>query len=439
MRALILIPYAPFTMPLFEGLSAGSEKSAVILDIGAAYSKVGFAGEFGPWAFVSSKVKLSKTKKEVFVWDYSSEEELFNILVEFFHLLYFKHLLVNPKDRRVVFCESILCPTQFRETVAKVLFKHYEVPSILFAPSHLLAMFTLGINTGLVLDAGFSETTVLPIYEGIPIIKGVQTVTVAAREIHRNLAALLQDQAVLITDGEEAPLASKMSSLPDTVIEDIKVRTCFVTNINRARLIQQSILQNDESKWPAVPSSVEYPLDGGSKLVVTGKVREVACEVLFEQDMEEKSVATTILDAILQCPLDMRIPLAQNLVLMGGTSMLPGFAHRLVDELKELLSKPQYKDRLAISSFKVHSPPSEANYTAWLGGSLFGAMEILSYRSLSREAYNQAGKVPDWCSLDDAVQEAEVVPKERSSMKQLEALRKLSLEKSSAGASPTPK
>lgn len=394
-----------------------------------------FAGEFGPWAIVPSKVKLSKTKKDVNVWDYSSEDELYDILVEYFHVLYFKHLLVNPKDRRVVFCESILCPTQFREMVAKVLFKHYEVPSILFAPSHLLAMFTLGVNTGLVLDAGYSETTVLPICEGIPIIKGIQTVTVGALAIHRNLSALLQNQAALVVDGEEKQLSSEMSSLSDHVIEDIKVRTCFVTNLERAKAIQQSTLQNDDSKWPPPPSSVDYPLDGGTKLLISGKVREAACEVLFEQDMEEKSVATTILDSISQCPIDVRTSLAENLVLIGGTAMLPGFAHRLIDELKELLNRPHYKERLAISTFKVHKPPAEANYTAWLGGSLFGAMEILSYRSLSRDAYKQAGRVPDWCSLDEAVQEAEVVLKERAPYKQLEALRKLSLEKASSGTS----
>lgn len=54
------------------------------------YFRVGFAGEFGPWAFVPSKVRLSKTKKEVRVWDYSSVDELYDILVEFFHVLYFK-------------------------------------------------------------------------------------------------------------------------------------------------------------------------------------------------------------------------------------------------------------------------------------------------------------------------------------------------------------
>lgn len=89
------------------------------------------------------------------VLNYSSKEELYDLLVEFVHTLYFRytnallclgfyciifqatlnsivyvhcrHLLVSPKDRRVVVVESLLCPTLFRETLAKVFFRHFEV------------------------------------------------------------------------------------------------------------------------------------------------------------------------------------------------------------------------------------------------------------------------------------------------------------------------
>lgn len=39
----------------------------------------------------------------------------------------FRHLLVNPRDRRVVIIESVLCPSHFRDTLTRVLFKHFEV------------------------------------------------------------------------------------------------------------------------------------------------------------------------------------------------------------------------------------------------------------------------------------------------------------------------
>ena len=35
--------------------------------------------------------------------------------------------MVNPRDHRVVVVESLLCPTHFRNTLARVLFNHLNV------------------------------------------------------------------------------------------------------------------------------------------------------------------------------------------------------------------------------------------------------------------------------------------------------------------------
>ncbi|XP_038066561.1 actin-related protein 10-like isoform X1 [Patiria miniata] len=402
-------------MSFFEGLGSAVEKTTVVLDIGAAYTKIGFANETGPRAIIASSVKQPRSGTLVKVWDFSNSEELYDVLVDFLHVVYFRHLLVNPRDRRLVIVESVLCPSQFRETLARVLFKHYEVPSILFAPSHLLALFTLGVDTALVLDSGYSETIVLPVYEGVPIIKGVQALPLGASAIHSNLQVRLLEEGVVKGEGNgERPLSSVMSTIPEETLEDIKVRTCFVTNMDRIQLIQHSILQSDPSKRPAPPAAVEYPLDGGKILTISGDIRETACEVLFDQDNEETSVATLILDSILKCPIDMRRTLASNLVTVGGTSMLQGFNHRLLAELRELLQKPRYKEELAVGKFKIHDPPSQANYTAWLGGAIFGALEILSYRSLTKDAYLKFGRVPDWCSLDQTPLEVDPLSKDKT-------------------------
>ena len=69
-----------------------------------------------------------------------------------------------------------------------------------------------------------------------------------------------------------------------------------------------------------------------------------------------------------QCPIDMRKPLAENILVIGGTAMAPGFKARLLDELKHLVQQPKYESRLAIKTFKFHKPPAKENYVAWLGG-----------------------------------------------------------------------
>lgn len=52
--------------------------------------------------------------------------------------------------------------------------------------------------------------------------------------------------------------------------------------------------------------------------------------------------------------------------------MLPGFLHRLLAEIRLLVEKPKYRDTLATKSFRMHSPPSKPNCTAWLGGQTWG-------------------------------------------------------------------
>ncbi|KAG1941777.1 actin-related protein [Pimephales promelas] len=150
-------------MPLFEGLGSGGEKTAVVIDLGAAYTKCGFAGETGPRFIIPSEIKHPGSQEAVRVVQYNiNTEELYTILKEFVHLLYFRHLLVNPRDRRVVVVESLLCPSHFRETLSRVFFKHFEVPSLLFAPGHLMSLMSLGIQSALVMDCGYTETLVLP-------------------------------------------------------------------------------------------------------------------------------------------------------------------------------------------------------------------------------------------------------------------------------------
>ena len=64
----------------------------------------------------------------------------------------------------------------------------------------------------------------------------------------------------------------------------------------------------------------------------------------------------------------MRKPLAENILVIGGTAMAPGFKARLLDELKHLVQQPKYESRLAVKIFKFHKPPAKENYVAWLGG-----------------------------------------------------------------------
>ncbi|KAK0058522.1 actin-related protein 10 [Biomphalaria pfeifferi] len=388
-------------MPHFEGL-LGDEPRIIILDIGSAYTKCGLAGDTGPRCIIPSEIKNPRNQQTSKIWDYSSTDELYEHLKELLYTLISRYLLVTPKDRRVVVIESLLCPTDFRDTLARVLFKHYEVASILFAPSHLLSLMTLGTKTGLVLDVGYQESFVVPVYEGIPILKGWRTIPLASKAIHSRIKSqLLEHGTVSTPEQKHQPVASMPDILTDELLEDIKVCCCFVTEYSRGQQIQEVTMRGGHAnKLPPPPPDTDYQIDGGSVLNISGRIREHTCEVLFEQDNDETSIATLLIDAIVACPIDTRKDLASNILVTGGTSMMPGFYHRLQLELSHLLKKPCYAQQLGIKKFLFHKAPAKENYTAWLGGALLGALETLPSKSLSRDVYLQKGKLSDWCCID---------------------------------------
>lgn len=70
---------------------------------------------------------------------------------------------------------------------------------------------------------------------------------------------------------------------------------------------------------------------------------------------------------IFQSNVDIRLKLAENIVLIGGTVMAKGFAARLKEELLEKSKSPKYI-KLKITTFKFHIAPVYENYISWLGG-----------------------------------------------------------------------
>lgn len=289
---------------------------------------------------------------------------------------------MSPKERKVIVVESVLCPTEVRETLAKVLFRHFEVVSILFVPTHLVALSTLAIDTAVVIDIGYKEATVVPVYSGVQVLHAWQAQPLAAEAVHAEVKRQLIDGGI------------SEDLLTDRVIEDIKVRTCFVTTYDRAQ-------QYKNGQPPAPPPDVDYPIDGKQIIQIPGVLRETAYEVLFPEDNDRLGLPFIILNAILSCSLDMRKVLMENLVLIGGSTMVQGLTSRLKKELLELLASDLYKEKLFLDGIKFHTPPTKANFTAWLGGSIYGGTDLLQTRALTKETYLKLNRVPDWTNLED--------------------------------------
>ncbi|CAF3423644.1 unnamed protein product [Rotaria sp. Silwood1] len=374
-----------------------SEKTVIVIDIGQAYTKCGFAGSASPRHIIPTSITIDGKKKAVFEYDSDLVMLHDDRLLKLIRSVYYEHSMVNSRGRGVVIVESVVTPTRIRHLLADILLKKFQVSSLAFIPSHLAAAYTLGRDTVLVLDVGYKEAQIMPVAEGVPLAIQIDSLPYAGKAVHKQIQLLLEQHAVIVRQGKKKSFNSAHIKLSDDILEDIKVRCCFISPFTRAQIYAKNKFTPDELKDPfQEASSIDYPLDSTTIIRIPGIVREFACEVLFEQDIDGRSIATLILDTLLQSSIDLRQQLANNILVIGGTAMMPGFLHRFNSELIYFVNTSTYVNKLVIKKFHFHSPPAQLNYTAWLGGSIFGALDILESQSIIRDKYLENGIIPDW-------------------------------------------
>lgn len=175
------------------------------------FSRLGFAAEQCPRYIIPSRVDdPTGLSGSCNLFDITDSDHFYRQVVAFLQKAFFKYILVNPKDRQIVLVESVLCPTNIRETFARALFCHFEVNSVFHVPLHLASLCTLAVETALVVDLGFRETIVMPVFSGVQVVKAWQAQPLAAEAVHDEI------KGKLIMDGIKEEL------LTEKVVEDIK-------------------------------------------------------------------------------------------------------------------------------------------------------------------------------------------------------------------------
>lgn len=215
--------------------------------------------------------------------------------------------------------------------------------------------------------------------------------------MNARLRKLIVDHGRLILPSTLHRSIAPRTHIPQTlltpdVIEDIKTRICIVSPVP---------VSGDSSSDPvdlwkdfSAATDLYHPIattaEGKSWLFVPGWVRERAAEVLFENDNDDdqKSVVEAILDSLCKVQPDIRKPLISNVLLIGGTAMLPGFRTRLHQELLRVMRSPtesekrHYASVLRLHQYLTFADENggdvfKSNVRAWIGGKLPSLSEIV--------------------------------------------------------------
>ncbi|KAK3008193.1 hypothetical protein RJ639_015363 [Escallonia herrerae] len=311
---------------------------AVIIDGGSGYCKIGWSKYASPSAWPATFLDFGNI-----------ESPMYSKLRHFFTTIY-SRMQVKPSSHPIIVSVPICqyddtksakaARRQLREAIYSTLFS-LNVPAVCAINQATLALFAARRTSGIVVNIGFHQTSVVPILHGKVMRKvGVEVVGMGALKLTGFLSEQMQQKNL------------HFDSL--YTVRALKENLCYVALDYEAELSKDT------------EASYKHAQEGWFTL---SKERFQTGEILFQPRMAgvrtmglHQAVALCMdhcLDAELACDNGW----FKTVVLAGGTACLPGVAERLEKELRELLPPSMS------NGIRVLPPPFGAD-SAWFGAKL---------------------------------------------------------------------
>lgn len=403
------------------------DEERLVLDIGSRVCRAGFSGESAPRAIVDAlatcRDALSGTSS---LWDLNmmmarderTTRERHTTLVRCLnHQLrevFRDQLMTDPRARSAIVAHSPLLMDAVQHAICEVLLGKLGVPRVSFIDTHVLASVAAGRMIALVVDVGYLETTVMPVYYGRPLRNLIYTTPRAGRRLTEAVSMLIgSDSEPVPPDVAETVKTSALLVSP----APIAGQTVCVSPLDRDAFATKYSGMRAES----VPLTVR---SARGLITVDGWVRERAAEVLFEPGNEDElSIVDCAVSCILRVPIDTRRDLLSSILLAGGTPMLPGFAARYEASVKAALRAKTLHSSVLVhrastsvreenstsaeglaSNVRVLNAPQATdapapmpglpcNLLAWTGASIAGSLQADGTLQVQRDEWTRAQRL----------------------------------------------
>lgn len=356
-------------------------------------------------------------------------------------------LLALQKDggTPLLLTEKALIPRQQREKLAQLLFEHHGVPSLYFALSPVLALYSQGLSTGLSVELGHGSCHAVPVFEGFSLFHAVQQGNFGGDDLSQYL-----NQAIANTNGFAACLPPSGAS--QKAPHDSRMQPVFAYDITtyikeRYGMVHPNrsvFLDTNEVSFSCSADGhqggaatvrtnlIEHVLPDGN-VVLIGPERFAVGEAFFDPTIISKhstrdATSKAALDALvftefssvtadatyglhsmvmtsaMKCDGDLTPQLLSNVVLSGGSSLTRGLPERLKLELEQLLADPlvsaantigggtRTDDAGGVLPGRVGIlAAAERHHAAFVGGSILSSLPTFQDIWVTRADYDESG------------------------------------------------
>ncbi|GAM90533.1 hypothetical protein ANO11243_085770 [Dothideomycetidae sp. 11243] len=281
-------------------------------------------------------------------------------------------LYCDPTDTSLLMAEPPNAPTALQSNADQIIFEEFSfaaasrinaaclnaftpLPAELASPSHPSPLSDPPLPTEILLliDSGHSSTLITPLLRGQPIHSATRRINVGGKHISNYLAELISLRHFSLIDEPH-------------IISQIKEDACFISSDFPSDLDRTWRGPRSDRRVPDPSLVVDYVLPDyttlhrgilrphqpksaaattaaagteGEEVFTLANERFTPPELLFNpQDISqpESGIPATVMQVLSQLPAALHGPLLANVVLTGGSALLPGFVDRLQSELRAL-------------------------------------------------------------------------------------------------------
>jgi actin-related protein len=349
------------------GSTFRQEEDSVVIELDARCVKAGFEGESAPQCVIPftpesarrvgdyrewlpgyrpRKGRLEDSVSDYELWrddlGHGIEEDAFDLglledkLERAVRDAYNTYLLTDAGTARLVLVLPSMLPRPILSAILSMLFGRWKFPSISLVPRPTVCLAAAGMRSGIVVDIGWHETTVTPVYEYREMkasrsIRGMKMLTLRVGRMLESIA-----EKLVVSHGE-----ALQTDLP--FVEDFTYRMARSTIPATTPTNESSNTQPDEPTtialdWPTDTSSVEvsFPL-----ATVTEVVDECFLPSVLElqPDDEELPISELLYNALLHLPPDVRAICMARITFVGAGSIIPNLRQAVISKLEDTITR----------------------------------------------------------------------------------------------------
>ncbi|KAF5307202.1 hypothetical protein FQR65_LT00718 [Abscondita terminalis] len=395
----------------------------VVLDNGAYTAKVGMSTGDSPTVLPNCIMKVKSERKRFFIGNQIEECRDLSGLYYLFPSEkgytvkwnvqkpvwdYIFNNVCSVEDKPIILTQPMFNFKAIQEITDEIFFEEYEIKSMFRITPNDLAKYeylnnVVGRNVPcIVVDSGFSFTTVVPYIGGKKYYHAARRINVGGKILTNYLKDIISYRQLHVMD-------------ETYVINQVKEDTCYVssnfkedmriagTHGSVNTIIKSYVLPDfNNIRRGFVQQSVENvdQFAEGCQILRLNNERFTVPELLFHPSdigIESVGIVECITKCIQLCPLKDRPGLAKNIVLIGGNANFPGFKERVYADLRSYLP-----DHWTVNVYKPENPIT----FAWKGGKSLASDPKIKSLMITKEQYEERGsgytyeRFSDWLRTD---------------------------------------